>query len=149
MLDAQSLVDVRVTLPLERATVRLNLRQRPNGPPIVQAKVLGHFGLGDLGRIFSFLEQDTTFDIALPTLWDMRDFDFRAQNPTHFRTSLFTLRHFPRRQNTRRGILVADEIGFGMTRMYQETAASYQIESANSFMISFGQDTLIDWICES
>jgi hypothetical protein len=59
------------------------------------------------------------FPPDMRTLWDMRELDF-TQIDRNFQTKLVKIRkQFPERGAARLAFIVADDLGFGMSRMFE------------------------------
>jgi hypothetical protein len=86
---------------------------------ILYGKMLGHVTVEEVEEILKKILQSDEFSPDTGTLWDLREQDF-TKIDTDFEMRLINIRKkHSKRGNARLAFVVSDDLGFGMSRMYQ------------------------------
>ena len=81
--------------------------------------MLGHVTLEEFEKILKMILLSDEFSPDTKTLWDLRKQDFRNID-TDFEMQLIDIRKkYAKRGNALLAFVVSDDLGFGMSRMYQ------------------------------
>ena len=73
----------------------------------------------DAKASFQQMRESSEYPVDVPTLWDLRALDFNGVDRDLEDRIIALRKAVPERGNARLAIVVADDLGFGMARMYQ------------------------------
>ncbi|MCX5875678.1 MAG: hypothetical protein NT087_05160 [Deltaproteobacteria bacterium] len=101
-------------------------------------------GLPALGEFRQAMEQITSgvhYPPTVPTIWDLRALDFANIDSQAIRKISASLAGFPARKNVSIAYVVADQLGYGMMRMWQSLT-----ETADNSRVFYDYDKADQWI---
>ena len=119
-----------------------------DGKQVLSVGKDGRGASGDLDMLLTRLDQNPHLPRALPTLWDMRRFDFGAISAEAMRSMVFVMARHPGRIGVKRGFLVNTDLGFGTMRMFQQTASGHRVEEHGRMLVSYHRAPLLQWLIQ-
>ncbi len=86
---------------------------------ILRGTVSNPLDRDDIDRLMKEIVDAEDFPPDTPAIYDLRGLDFRTFDKGFAERLIEIRRHYPRRGNARIALIAPDDLGFGMTRMYQ------------------------------
>lgn len=86
---------------------------------LIRTRVIGAINLKELEDYFRAITHSDQFPPDLPALVDFCEADFSVGSRQLAEQLVRLRKRFPERESARVAFLVSDELGFGLTRMYQ------------------------------
>ena len=97
--------------------------QLASNPPLIRTSITGTIEAEDVRRYFQAITSAPDLPPSTPALVDLTETDFGNFN-AQFGEQLIALREqFPDRVGARLALLVSDDVGYGVSRIYQILSA--------------------------
>jgi len=90
-----------------------------SGKKIFRGKIENSFSLEEFERAIREMAAADDVTLRCPRLWDLCNLDFSAFDTAAVRQIVEVRKNYPEQEETRIALVVSDDLGFGMARMYE------------------------------
>jgi len=93
----------------------------------LQITITGQLIPDELNSLFSQIKESNEYPVDTDALWDLRGTDFQATDEELFQRIIAIRKRYPERSNMKAAFITANDLSYGMTRMY-EILSGFEIE---------------------
>lgn len=128
------------------AAVALSKLMHPDGRWILLAKTRQHLTTRELMATLDTIIADPDLGPQAPALWDFTDTDFSTHSAQSCLSCAMTLMRVPDRQGAKRALVVTDELGYGVARLFQQFLEGLNVDDMANFQMFKTVDAAMAWL---
>lgn len=126
-------------------TLKMSIRKLRHRPYIIVEPAEHCFPQQDLVKFQHFLIHSPCVRVDVGTIWDLRRHDFDYADFTKV-CAIVAASKLDARKHAERAFLVSSDVGFGMSRMFQQMADSRDIIQEHRISITKSARDAITWV---